>query len=163
VIITANLRAAVEDRAKALGREPREDDLEAATWAMFQAAAAAGAARYARSVRVIHQAGRRADEFFEDVDVLLTPTMAIPPARLGELSLSTTDLKALLGKLMACTGFTQAMNVAGNPAMSVPLHWNEAGLPIGVQFAGRFGDEATLFRLAAQLERARPWFGRRPS
>jgi amidase/6-aminohexanoate-cyclic-dimer hydrolase len=162
VIIGANLRAAVEDRANALGREPREGDLETATWVMFQLAASATAAQYARSVKVIHAAGRRVAAFLEDADVLLTPTLCIPPAKLGELSLSTGDVMALLGRLMATTGFTQLMNVVGNPAMSVPLHWNAAGLPIGVQFAGRFGDEATLFRLAAQLERARPWFARRP-
>ena len=69
---------------------------------------------------------------------------------------------ALLGRLMASTGFSQLFNVAGNPAVSVPLHWNAAGLPIGVQFAARFGDEATLFQLAAQLEQARPWKSRKP-
>jgi Asp-tRNA(Asn)/Glu-tRNA(Gln) amidotransferase A subunit family amidase len=111
---------------------------------------------------VIHGAGRRVAAFLDDVDLLLSPTMCIPPARLGELSLSTGDLMKMLGRLMASTGFTQLFNISGNPAMSVPLHWNAAGLPIGVQFAGRFGDEATLFRLAAELERARPWFERRP-
>ena len=53
-------------------------------------------------------------------------------------------------------------NLTGNPAMSLPLWWNGGGLPIGVHFLGRFGDDATLFRLAAQLERARPWIGRTP-
>jgi amidase len=62
--------------------------------------------------------------------------------------------------LMEATGYTQLANTAGTPAMSVPLHWNPAGLPIGVQFIGRHDDEATLFRLAAQLEKARPWFTR---
>jgi amidase/6-aminohexanoate-cyclic-dimer hydrolase len=162
VIITANLRSSLEDRAKALGRELRPDDVETATWVMVQAAAGADAAQYARSVKVIHAAGRQVAGFLEDVDVLLTPTMGIPPAKLGELSLSNSDVMALLGRLMASTGFSQLFNVAGNPAVSVPLHWNAAGLPIGVQFAGRFGDEATLFRLAAQLESARPWFERRP-
>jgi amidase/6-aminohexanoate-cyclic-dimer hydrolase len=162
VIIGANLRASIEDRAKALGRELRPEDVEAATWAMVQLAASAEAAQYARALKVIHGVGRRVAAFLEPVDLLLTPTMCIPPAQLGELSLSTTDLMELLGRLMASTGFTQIFNVSGNPAMSVPLHWNEAGLPIGVQFAGRFGDEATLFRLAAELELARPWFERRP-
>jgi len=162
VIIGANLRASVEDRARALGRELRPEDVESATWAMVQLAGAAGAAEYARALKVIHGVGRRVAAFLEEADLLLTPTMCIPPARLGELSLATSDLLGLLGRLMASTGFTQLMNVAGNPAMSVPLHWNEAGLPIGVQFAARFGDEATLFRLAAELELARPWSGRRP-
>jgi amidase/6-aminohexanoate-cyclic-dimer hydrolase len=157
VIIGANLRASIEDRARALGRELRPEDVEAATWAMVQLAASAEAAEYARALKVIHGVGRRVAAFFDEVDLLLSPTMCIPPARLGELSLSTGDLMGLLGQLMATTGFTQLFNVSGNPAMSVPLHWNAAGLPIGVQFAGRFGDEATLFRLAAQLERARPW------
>jgi Asp-tRNA(Asn)/Glu-tRNA(Gln) amidotransferase A subunit family amidase len=162
VIIGANLRASIEDRAKVLGRELRPEDVESATWAMVQLAASAEAAQYARALKVIHGVGRRVAAFLEPVDLLLTPTMCTPPAQLGELSLSNTDLMELLGRLMASTGFTQLFNIAGNPAMSVPLHWNAAGLPIGVQFAGRFGDEATLFRLAAELELARPWFERRP-
>ncbi|MBT4089758.1 MAG: amidase, partial [Deltaproteobacteria bacterium] len=63
----------------------------------------------------------------------------------------------------AFVALTYVQNITGQPAMSVPLFWNENNLPIGVQFAGRFGDEATLFRLAAQLEQARPWIGRKPA
>jgi Asp-tRNA(Asn)/Glu-tRNA(Gln) amidotransferase A subunit family amidase len=101
--------------------------------------------------------------FFETFDVLLTPTLASPPLELGRLALTNPDFQGLAEDIGATIGFTQLFNAAGNPAMSVPLHWSEDGLPIGVQFAGRFGDEATLFRLAGQLESARPWFDRRPA
>jgi Asp-tRNA(Asn)/Glu-tRNA(Gln) amidotransferase A subunit family amidase len=65
--------------------------------------------------------------------------------------------------MWASVGFTALFNFTGNPAMSLPLAWSEGGLPIGVQFAAPFGDEATLFRLAAQLEQAQPWADRRPA
>jgi amidase/6-aminohexanoate-cyclic-dimer hydrolase len=162
-IIAANLRATCEDRAAALGRDFGADDLEPITFAMVTAAANTGSAEYARSVRVIHHIGRQVASFLERYDALLTPTMATPPPPLGVLSLSNPDGGEFLGNLLRTVGFTQLFNAAGNPAMSVPLAWNAAGLPIGVQFAGRYGDEATLFQLAGQLEKARPWFDRRPS
>jgi amidase/6-aminohexanoate-cyclic-dimer hydrolase len=163
VIIAANLRLSLDDRAAELGRELREDDVEPATWAMAQLVLQAGATDYARAIRTIHAVGREVARFLEGHDVLLTPTMATPPVELGVLALTNTDVASLLVPLMATVGYTQLFNASGNPAMSVPLHWNAAGLPVGVQFAGRFGDEATLYRLAAQLEAARPWFDRRPA
>jgi amidase len=72
-------------------------------------------------------------------------------------------IKPLAAKTFDFIPYTPLFNVTGQPAMSVPLHWNDAGLPIGMQFAGRFGDEATLFRLAGQLERAQPWIDRVPA
>jgi amidase/6-aminohexanoate-cyclic-dimer hydrolase len=162
-IIAANLRATVEDRAATLGREFAADDLEPVTHAMATGAAETGAAEYARSIGVIHGIGRQVARFLERFDALLTPTMATPPLPLGVLSLSNPDFGEFLGNLLKTIGFTQLFNAAGNPAMSVPLAWNDAGLPVGVQFGGRFGDEATLFRLAGQLEQAQPWFDRRPT
>ena len=95
--------------------------------------------------------------------MLLTPTLSTPPVELGEIvSTPEEPLRALErgGPTVAYAGVVA--NMTGHPAMSVPLFWNGDGLPIGVHFLGRFGDEATLFRLAAQLETARPWLGRRP-
>jgi Asp-tRNA(Asn)/Glu-tRNA(Gln) amidotransferase A subunit family amidase len=120
------------------------------------------AADYAGSIGVVHRVGRAVARFFEAHDVILTPTMCKPPHLLGVLDMSTTDEAAYLTAVFACIGFTALFNSAGNPAASVPLGTSRSGLPIGVQFAARFGDEATLFRLGAQLERAQPWVARRP-
>jgi amidase len=95
-------------------------------------------------------------------DLLLTPTMTIPPTKLGAFQFTPDDPMKWLGVALAFTAFTRIQNLTGQPAMSVPLLWNQNNIPIGVQFAGRFGDEAALFRLAAQLEQARPWKDRKP-
>jgi amidase/6-aminohexanoate-cyclic-dimer hydrolase len=162
-VIGANVRAAAEDRAAELGRELQPQDLEFITYGMVLRAEGASAAQYARSIRVLHAAGRRVARFLERYDVLLTPTLATPPLELGRLSLSRTDIDGYRDDIGLTVGFTSLFNASGNPAMSVPLWWNGAGLPIGTQLVGRYGDEATLFRLAAQLEEARPWRDRRPA
>ena len=162
-IIAANLVATLEDRAEALGRVLEEKDVENHTWPLVELGRGASAADYARGVRTIHRVGREVATFLARYDVLLTPTMAVPPLPIGALSLSNPDRRSYVASLLRTTGFTQLFNAAGNPAMSVPLAWSASGLPIGLQFAGRFGDEATLLRLAAQLEDARPWFDRRPA
>jgi amidase/6-aminohexanoate-cyclic-dimer hydrolase len=161
-IIGASQRATLVERAAELGREVKADDVEPLTWLVAEQGRQAGAADYVAAVRGIHRLGREVARFLERYDALLTPTMATPPLPLGRLAPSRADFAGLVGDLARTIGFTQLFNASGHPAMSVPLHWNGDGLPIGVQFAGRFGDEATLFRLAAQLESARPWFLRRP-
>ena len=105
---------------------------------------------------------RRSPTYFEGIDVLLTPTLAEPPAPLG--TFDSPPGEPLTGLFRAATyvPFTPPFNVTGQPGISLPLHWNDAGLPIGVQFVGRFGDEETLLSLAGQLEEAAPWAGRRP-
>jgi amidase len=100
--------------------------------------------------------------FFLKYDVWITPTLSEPPVPLGTFDSPPEDPLRGLRRAEAFAPFTPVCNATGQPAMSVPLYWNADGLPVGVHFIGRFGDEATLFRLAAQLESARPWAGRRP-
>ena len=88
--------------------------------------------------------------------------MKIPPTKLGAFKATPDDPRRWLQVALSMVAFTRTQNITGQPAMSVPLYWNENNIPIGVQFAGRFGDEATLFRLAAQLEQARPWADKIP-
>jgi amidase len=117
---------------------------------------------YLLALQRLQELYRAVGRFFVDYDVLLTPTLGEPPVPLG--SFDSPPENPLQGMFRAITfvPFTPLCNGTGQPAMSVPLYWNADGLPIGTHFIGRFGDEATLFRLAAQLEAARPWAMRRP-
>ena len=161
-IVVASLTFTLETRAAALGRPLSQDDVERITWERVQEARAFSAADYARAIHTVHRTGRAVARFLEQYDILLTPTMAKPPHPLGVLSLSNPDSAAFLAARTASVGFTALFNSSGHPAMSVPLAMSKSGLPLGVQFVARFGDEATLFRLASQLEAAQPWNDRRP-
>lgn len=162
-IIASNLRAVTLDRAAALGRELRDDDLEPGTRAIVNMAAQAEAADYARAIRGIHAIGRQVAALLDRYDVLLTPTMGHPPFELGRLALTSSDVPSFIASVAQAVAYTSLFNASGHPSASVPLYWNEAGLPVGTQLTGRFGDEATLLRLSAQLEQARPWFDKRPT
>jgi amidase len=102
---------------------------------------------------------RRVSAWWDDADVLVLPTSPEPPVRLGELSPENVAALARMGDLV---GFTSPFDLTGQPAISLPLHWNDDGLPIGVQLVARYGREDVLLRLAAQLEVARPWADERP-
>ena len=161
-IWAANLWVGVETRYRALGREPDGEGLETVTWHLAREGRDQSAADYARAIPVIHGIGRACGDFFTDYDLLLTPTLAQPPWPLGTIDMMSEDLEAYFVALYAHMPFTAQVNASGQPAVSLPLHWSEDGLPVGVQFVGRFGDEATLLRLSSQLEQARPWADRRP-
>jgi amidase/6-aminohexanoate-cyclic-dimer hydrolase len=152
-------------RAQALGREPGADDLEPATRGAIECAKAVSGQDYLLAINTIHATGRQIAGFFETHDILITATLAEPPARIGRFAMSNPDfLDYRLGPkgIIHYSPFTSIFNMTGQPAASMPLHWSKDGLPIGTHFAARFGDEATLLSLAAQLEQARPWFARRP-
>ena len=136
------------------------DDLEAATWMIYEAGRATNGIQYAAAIDSIHAIGRQMGHFMEDFDVILSPTLAEPPIRLGVLNTETTDGMALFQRMREYSPFCNLFNATGQPAMSVPLCWNASNLPIGVQFAAAYGNEQLLIRLASQLEAARPWWQR---
>lgn len=180
--VAAGVACFVEEAAAEVGKKPRFQDFEAGTWILALIGWKSSAAELEWARRTIQLASRGVADFFQQHDVFVTSTMAMPPARIGELALSAAEemqvqvlrhvpLKPILdfaldqmgnGKLRY-TPNTQLFNQTGQPGMSVPLLWSNDGLPIGTQFVGRFGDEATLFRLASQLEQARPWDHKLPS
>ena len=146
-----------------LGREPEPGEIEPLTRAFWEAGREVTAAGYLLAVEDTQAYARRVAGFFTGVDVWLTPTLSEPPAALGEITSTEAEpLRALERSSQTVRYPGVVANITGNPAMSVPLWWNDQGLPIGVHFLGRFGDEATLFRLASHLESARPWIDRVP-
>jgi amidase len=162
VIVAANTRASLAARAKSLGREPRSDELEPYTVRLADLDRQASGSDYAHSIVIAHRMGRAVGRFFTRCDVLVTPTMCRPPHRLGVIAPENGDEAAYLDALLSTIPFTQPFNTAGHPAMSLPLATSQSGLPIGVQFVGGFGAEATLLRLAGQIEEAAPWARCRP-
>jgi amidase len=163
ILWVTNLQLFAESISQGLGRPLGEEMLEATTWASVQYGRTLKALDLQVALAEMNQVSREVSRFFVEHDVLLTPVTAQPPLKLGVLN-ANARLSALewLNHIFTLNPFTALFNGTGQPAMSVPLHWSAQGLPIGSQFVGRWGDEATLFRLAGQLERARPWATRRP-
>ena len=106
--------------------------------------------------------GRRMGAFLTSYDVILSTVLAGPPPKLGYFDQNSADVETFAERVNTYLSVTPLHNATGTPAMSVPLHWTADGLPVGVHFAGRYGAEATLLQLAAQLEKAQPWFDRVP-
>ena len=178
--IAAEIESAKSLLKKKIGRK----DFEITTWFFGKLGHCYSAADFVSAIRQWDVAARAMGQFHLKYDLYLTPTVAFPPAKIGELLPKSYEKVAMeiisflkLGSLakfsgmvnkiairtLAKTPFTQLANFTGQPAMNVPLQWDESGMPCGVQFIAPFGDEATLFRLASQLEKAKPWFNKRPS
>jgi amidase len=183
-MLYGEVAADLKDLGRVLGRPARPQDVETATWTLGLLGRCEPAAALAEARRLWGRAARTMGRFHETYDLYMTPTTAQPPARIGELRPKSHEIGVLgvvnrlgLGcwlrrsgiidriaiQNMARTPFTQLANFTGQPAMSAPLHWTREGLPCGVHFMARIGDEATLFRLASQLEKEQPWFQRRPA
>ncbi|HET6410547.1 MAG TPA: amidase [Anaeromyxobacter sp.] len=181
VVVSAQVAADLSRAVAAQGRRPRAGDLELETILLATAGRRLSACDLVRAEAEMHRAARSLAAFHATYDVLVTPTLAQPPLKIGALTLRPSQrlalravaalpaqwlLEALFDALAPnafdATGNTMLFNQTGQPAMSLPLHTSATGLPIGVQMVARFGEEATLFRLAAQLEAAQSWAGRFP-
>jgi amidase len=162
VVWCAGTAENVDGMALVNGRGPAPGELEPLTGALAELGRQQTAPKYLIAVTVLQKMARDIQRSLADYDVLLTPTLAEPPLPLGSLESPPENPMYGMIRAAAYVPFTPLCNITGQPAMSVPLYWNADGLPIGTHFIGRFGDEATLFRLAAQLEQARPWAKRRP-
>ncbi|MGH9356876.1 MAG: amidase [Terriglobia bacterium] len=158
----AGCAAAIESWTQAGGPAPREDLFEPFTWGLYQTGRQISASAYALSLAELQGLSRQVAKFMLRYYLALTPTLGRPPVPLGWFSAPPLSVLEVQARMAEFVPFTPLANVTGQPAMSVPLYWNEEGLPIGAHFIGRYADEATLFRLAAQLEIARPWASRRP-
>jgi len=184
VMLCVETRAAIEENEVILNRTASPEDFESGTWRLGLLGKQFSAPDFSRSLNLLHRTARQIGWFFQEYDILLTPTLSRPPLvtgtfrpkesqragteklfdklSTGELIHSGDELEILSEHTYEFMPYTPLFNVTGQPAMSVPLYWNDKGLPIGMQFVGRYGDEATLFRLASQLEKARPWSERIP-
>jgi len=162
-LIGANTLFALNMRAAELGREIAQDEIEFFTRLVSDLAKTRGAADYVAATLYIHQMGRKLAAYHQRYDVHLSPTLSLPPVKLGALNTMSSDIGAYLALSAEYVPSIGLYNMTGQPSMSVPLHWNAEGLPVGSMFTGRFGEEATLFRLAGQLETASPWAQKRPT
>jgi len=157
IIVAANTALSVRLAEQRFGRAMTDNDFEVLTLASADNAQKASATDYVAAQLGAFAISRGLASFFETCDVFLCPTLCSPPLRIGEIDSMSEDLSHIAPILRRYMPATSMFNMSGQPAMSMPLAWNAAGLPLGMMFASRFGDEATLFRLAAQLEQERPW------
>jgi amidase len=182
-VICGSVAAGIDLAEAEIGRRPARDELEIATWLAGMLGAELSAGDAFASLHVLQSYARRVHRFHEKYDLLLTPTLGSPPLRIGELEPTGAEalahrtianlklgavlrlkrvIQATVNRIFRFVPFTPLANVTGQPSMSVPLYWNQAGLPVGTMFTARFGAEAMLFRLARELEVARPWASRLP-
>ena len=144
------------------GHTAREDAVERITWLTAKIGEKVRAADYVRATQTAHRLGRQMAAFHSEWDVLLTPGLTSPAVKLGWLDMMMDDFDEYWQRVFRFSPFTVWFNLTGQPGMMLPLGQSTSGLPLAVQLVAPFGDEATLFRLGAQLEAARPWIGRKP-
>jgi amidase len=158
----SGLAMQIEAMAMLTGREIRSADFEGLTWSLYEQGKQVTGAQYLLALAMVQMTGRAVGQFHERYDAWLTPTLGAPPIALGTIDIEQRDVMTAFAPIIDYVPFTALQNATGQPAISLPLHWSADGLPVGVMFSAKLGDEATLLRLAGQLEQARPWKDRRP-
>jgi amidase len=147
-----------------LGREVTAADIEPVNWALIERARDVSAVDYAAAENAVYAFRRALQQWWADGwDLLLTPTVSEPPVPLIEFESNPAHPTAPMRRGGEFAAFTPPFNMSGQPAISLPLHRNAAGLPIGIQLAAAYGREDVLIRIAAQLESAHPWASHRPA
>ena len=154
---------AIRDWSRRLGRQPQAADFEAHTWKMFSLDSARRPSDLLLAIQDMQRMAREIAPFFAHHDVWLTPTTPQPPQPNGWFDFNPAHPRQSTQRMADITRFTAVANLTGQPAISLPLHWTHEGLPLGIQFIGRYGDEAGLLRLASQLEADAPWHQRWPA
>ena len=164
VLWTAYLAWAIDILANAVKRTPSYDNMERVTVELYEHGKSLTAMQMHDALANINTVSRQSGVLFETNDLFLTPTIAQPPLILGTLNQNEAgvDAREWTRRVFDWVPFTPLFNSTGQPAISLPLHWSQDGLPIGMQFAASLNDEATLLRLAAQLEMAKPWKDKTP-
>jgi amidase len=158
----SNFAAGMSRLIDRVGREPEEDELEPLTWTILKAGRRQTGADALRSLQETRMLNRATLAFFDDVDVYLTPVLGTPVPKIGFMDPVAVEPKEVNSRQGRVFPFTPPFNYSGQPSLSLPLETDSAGLPVGMMFTGRYADEATLFRLAGQLEKEAPWAGRKP-
>jgi amidase len=159
----AGVAAFLDDFSALVGAPVEPGDVEPLTAALAEAGRAVTAAEYLLAIRAMEETTRQIAAWWaEGFDLLLTPTLAEPPLPLGTLDARPEDPMFGFVRAAQFVPFTPPFNITGQPAISLPLFWNDEGLPIGSQLVAAYGREDVLVRVAAQLEAARPWADRRP-
>jgi len=161
-IWASGLTMLVDFIAKATGKTPAREEFEGLTWGLYQLGKTITAAQYQLCWLNLQGLSRRVAAWQQSYDAWITPVLATPPMRIGTLNFEETDLIKGWGPIASYVPFTALQNMTGQPAVSLPLAFSKSGLPIGVQFVGRFGEEHLLLQLAAQIEKAKPWSKKRP-
>jgi amidase len=161
-IWASGLTTVVDLIAKTAGKAPTRDDFEGLTWSLYQFGKTITAAQYQLCWASLQRLSRQVAAWQQHYDAWITPVLATPPMKIGTINFEETDLQKGFAPIASYVPFTGLQNITGQPAISLPLAWSKSGLPIGVQFVGRFGEEHLLLQLAAQIEKAEPWNRKRP-